>query len=219
MNDASGTPDWIREGLRQTRDELVLFLKTAWAITRRPREFGGSWSRGEAKALNPLAFLATSLAFSGVSQHLLFRWLRIDEGSSSLLGEIVSNAFPYLWYLIFGLIVHTALRVVRLSPLPRTTLGIVLFAAGGPAMIVRLFSITFNARGAWSLDQTIWITSILSVVFWRSVARAMVGALDADRRQVGKAMGLSGVAVGMFWFFAGWLFPQFVSSYLHASMP
>jgi hypothetical protein len=217
--DDIAVPRWMEGGLRQTRDELVLFVRTAWAITVRPTAFGRGWTRGTQPALNPLAFFATSLAVSGVLQHLIYRWLRVDESESSLLREILSNVFPYAWYLLFALIVQLSLRMKKLRLPFAATLGVVLFAAGGPATLVRLFGVAIGVRGSWSLTQAIWISSVLSIVFWRSVARALVGALGVHRREVGQAMGLSGLGVGLTWMLTGWLAPSAVEAYLRAALP
>src|SRR3954453_17773050 len=61
---SAGPPEtrWLRDSLRATQDERALFAITAAAVTARPAQFGATWARGERRALNPLAFMATASA-------------------------------------------------------------------------------------------------------------------------------------------------------------
>jgi hypothetical protein len=61
---------WFRKGVENAIDELRLYRDTLWGMFRRPRELMREWTRGEVRALNPFAFLATTLAVASVSRLL-----------------------------------------------------------------------------------------------------------------------------------------------------
>ena len=61
---SSSEPNWIVDGIRHVRDELVLFGSTAAAVTLHPARFAEAWANGTRRALNPLAFLATAVGFT-----------------------------------------------------------------------------------------------------------------------------------------------------------
>ena len=132
-------PPWLTDAIRDALDELRAFFLTAYEATVRPAHLAATWSIGKRRALNPIAFFATSLAITGTLQHLVSRARGGSDDASSLVSELAGNASPYVAYLSVGLLCHYL--VWRRGPRPplRGTLGIALYAGGGPAALVRFF--------------------------------------------------------------------------------
>jgi hypothetical protein len=135
--DAESTPDWIRDGIAHTKNELVLFFQTLWACTRHPRDFGAAWARAERRTLNPAAFLATSLAIATPLRHALGRVLGLPT-HETLLGELGESLAPFVLFGGIALTTHLVLRLGGSKRPLRATIGLALYIGGGPATIVEL---------------------------------------------------------------------------------
>ena len=128
---ASGSPDWVRDGLSQFRAELVLFVRTLWSFTRHPRSFTRAWLVGELRALNPFGYLLTSIGAVGAVQVLASALgAKVDE-DGSLWKQVARAALPPLYFLGLGLATHLVLWLVgsRRARL-RDTAAVALYASG-----------------------------------------------------------------------------------------
>src|SRR6476620_4654606 len=94
-------PRWIGPALRASIHELEAFFRTAVAFALRPSRFAEEWVRGEATALNPLAFLATSATLLSA-----FR-LALPTGSQTSLGlalTLQDAVAPYVYFALVALV-------------------------------------------------------------------------------------------------------------------
>jgi hypothetical protein len=124
--------DWVRAASRSARDELAAWLATMGAVCRTPARFGRAWANGEASALNPLAFLATSAALIGIVSQLSDALTA--AGDDSLLTNIWRWLQPYALFAVFGLFAHLFLRRKR----ARSSVAMALYAGAGPATLYGL---------------------------------------------------------------------------------
>jgi hypothetical protein len=131
--------NWVVAGLRHATGELALFFRTAGRIIRHPRQFATEWAQGEFRAFNPLIFLATAAGVTGAFGLVVDR-LTDQPGSSSLADLIVGTVEPYANYLLLGLLCHVFLRLLGARRPWYMTLGISLFAGGGPAAAADLLA-------------------------------------------------------------------------------
>jgi hypothetical protein len=131
---------WLREAVHNVLLELALFFRTAAAITFRPRRFAAEWGAGEVQGLNPLAFLATSLAITGPILILSER-LPSQAEANPLWRDLVSPLGPYAQFLVLGLLCHAFLRLLGGRRGLLATVGISLYAGGGPAAAVDLVTL------------------------------------------------------------------------------
>jgi hypothetical protein len=99
------SPDWIRAAVRSAAGELRSFAATGWAFVRRPRFFGETWARNSVLRLNPLAFMATSLAIVSAAGVVMSHFAKRQASSESgALWPIVRDALmPYAHYIGVGL--------------------------------------------------------------------------------------------------------------------
>jgi hypothetical protein len=128
--------DWIHAAARSARDELAAWFATTRAICRAPARFGRAWAIGEANALNPLAFLATSAALIGIAIQA-GEALTGDADDNSLLTTLWHWLQPYALFALFGLFAHLLLRRKR----ARSSVAMALYAGAGPATLCGLFCI------------------------------------------------------------------------------
>lgn len=134
---AAGAPDWVKDGVEKTREELALFFATAIGITLRPATFAREWSEGRRRALNPLGFLATSIAIVGPAKHVGQLLMGVAE-PGGLRNELWQAAVPYFEYVVLGVIAHFVLRAFGSRAALRSTVGVCLYAGGGPSAAVTL---------------------------------------------------------------------------------
>jgi hypothetical protein len=126
-------PDWIAEAWRVTVADVRAFLQSSVALLRRPRQFAARWATGQSRALNPLAFMATSAAVLGVAQAL------IGLGSgNTLAAAALAVAAPYAHFGWLGLLAHAALRLLGSRQKLRVSLGVALYVGGAPALAFTL---------------------------------------------------------------------------------
>jgi len=129
-------PDWVREAVVAVRDEVVRFGATALHFTLHPQRFAASWYEGKTEALNPAAFLSTSL---GVRAAVLVvsAWIRglhgDDDSFWSTLGEAT---LPYVYYMVLGVLCHPVLRLCGSKRPLRASVAVALFAGGGPGLLL-----------------------------------------------------------------------------------
>ena len=169
---ASGSPDWVRDGLAQFRAELVLFVRTLWSFIRHPRSFTRAWLAGELHALNPFGYLLTSIGAVGAVQVLASALgVRGDE-DGSLWKQVARAALPPLYFLGLGLASHFVLWLVgsRRARL-RDTAAVALYASGpvylGYAILLLAFAILKPrapgavARGAIAVLALGWLLAFV----------------------------------------------------------
>ena len=190
-------PDWIRDGLRQFTDEVRLFVVTLWAMTVRPARFARQWASGELRALNPLGFLATSLAVAAPATVVFMYLVHKDARPSSIWRDALGALTPFGYYLALGMLQHAVLRLSGSRRRLRDSCAMALYAGGGPAMVTQLlilvgmyvyFRIT-GRTGVESFDQPgaipFTVAAVLSfALFFTCLARSQAGlhARDGIRR-------------------------------------
>src|SRR5689334_20079986 len=133
------SPDWVREALRRSRNELFAFFRTAVQFTLSPTRFAREWVSGGARALNPLAFLATSLGGMSfvilLAAHVSHHVAPASGAPPSLVEELLGNLGPFAYYLLFGVLEHAALWLFGLRRPVRDACAMALYAGGGPAAL------------------------------------------------------------------------------------
>jgi hypothetical protein len=185
----SGSPDWIADSVRSALGELLLFFRTAAAFTLRPGRFAKEWVGGRRRALNPLAFLATSAALLGGLRALFHGAFPASDDGGGLTGQIADAVAPYLHYAALGVIAHFVFvlcgsRGVRL----RESLAVALYAGGGPAALADIAVAAVSAaylavRGEattallpsspWGMAMAATAVIVFSVFSW-ALATALV---------------------------------------------
>jgi hypothetical protein len=129
----SGPPDWIRGALVSALDELRAFARTLWGISARPTSFIRAWCEGGERALNPLAFAATSAAIVALATTVL-GWLGYGSGGEGgFLSDVVHQTGPFVQYTVVGLLAHPPLAFAKPRRRLRDTVAVALYA-GGPAL-------------------------------------------------------------------------------------
>jgi hypothetical protein len=132
---AEGQP-WIREAIALGREEVTRFIGTMVGFMRRPGRFSADWYAGRQRALNPLGFVASALAISG-----FVGLLTPDNGAddkSTLLTELAAASLPYVYYAAVGIVSHPLLRLFGSQRRLSASIGVALFAGGGPGLIATL---------------------------------------------------------------------------------
>lgn len=137
-------PDWIRDALRLSLGELRLFWNTLAAVTLHPATFASDWADGRRRALNPIAFLATSLAITVPISQLFSRFL-LKDPLVNRLGELGQEVAPYVLVAIWGGFNHLLIRAAGSNRPLRTTLGSTVYALFGPLAIADLVVTAFMA--------------------------------------------------------------------------
>lgn len=154
MNVSSPETRWLGDSVRTALAEARLYLRTVAAVSTRPARFAAAWLRGEAGALNPLGYFATSVSLIALVTALAVRVLNLNAGNGSLVGELLDAAGPYLHYTALGLITH---GLLRLGGSPRRLLGslaISLYVGGGPATLVTILNLVIFGVAKLGLRQT-----------------------------------------------------------------
>ena len=151
MRDEGG-PDWVREALRQARDEVRSFLRTAWEFSVRPVTFARQWLSGERHALNPLGFLATAFAVVTAVDALALHVTHGSEEQASLTTQALASLLPFAYYLLLGVLQHGVLRLFGSRRPLRDSCAMALYAGGGPAtavhILMRLIGVARELTGA-----------------------------------------------------------------------
>ena len=124
--------NWLVDGFRHVWEKLVLFFHTGARMTRHPRQFAVDWARGEFRAFNPLAFMATGGGLTATLALFVDRLTHQRSGFSST-DFLVHEIDPYLRYFLLGLLCHAFLRPLGARRPWYMTLAVALFAGGGPA--------------------------------------------------------------------------------------
>lgn len=166
MSDDAG-PDWVREALRQFGDEVRLFARTAIDFTLHPTQFALEWSSGARHALNPLGFLATSLAVVAPANAVAAWLLHQGDDASTPWRAALGALLPFAYYLFLGAAHHYVLRLFGSRRPLRDSCAMALYAGGGPAaaagLLVVASALVYHAlsgrttvdglhtRGAWIL--------------------------------------------------------------------
>jgi hypothetical protein len=157
-------PRWIRELVVAWKNEIVLFAMTAYRFGRAPLRFGREWAGGQARAMNPLVFLASSwpllLPVDYGLQRLL--WDRGAQGDVPLALEVSRAIRPYLLVLPTSLLIFGVFRLTGSRRRLSTTLGILMywmvFASAG--WIVGLLAALAFHLGKWAPMVAGYLTMI-----------------------------------------------------------
>jgi hypothetical protein len=126
--------NWLMDGLHHLGESFMRFFRTGARITRHPRQFAEDWASGEFRAFNPLAFFATAAGVTG-TLGLFVERIAHHGGTPSSTDFIVHELDPYLRYFLLGLLCHAFLKPLGARRPWYMTLGISLFAGGGPAAL------------------------------------------------------------------------------------
>src|SRR5438132_9210100 len=132
------SPDWIAEAIRNAKGELALFARTAIGFSLHPGRFAAGWVAGKERALNPLAFLATSAALLTGLRAVLAATYKVNAPDAGLVGQVADVLGPYAHYALLGVIAHGVFRLTGSTARLRDSLAVALFAGGGPAAIAEL---------------------------------------------------------------------------------
>jgi hypothetical protein len=177
---AADSPAWIRDAVERAWEELRLYVATAVFFTLRPGRFALEWVEGRRLALNPLAMLATAAGMLGTSTNLLGRLLGGSGGHSTLLRDVIAAVAPFVHYALLGALCHAVLRLFGSQRPLRDSLGLALFAGGGPAV------------------GTVLLTYLVGAALWLANGRPEIvaGIMGALPRRA--AIALSVLALGGF---------------------
>jgi hypothetical protein len=141
---ASSATAWLTDAIASLRYDVVMFARTAVAMSIAPRRFAADWRDGQRRALNPVAFLGTSLAVSSLPT-LIMNHLAPRAGEEGLFQAFFTDQIlPYIQYTLLGLIAHGLLRLMGGRQTLLATVGIALFAGGGPAMLVDVLTLPLD---------------------------------------------------------------------------
>lgn len=146
-----GGPHWPTDAIHNTGGELLLFASTVVAFARHPNRFAAAWVRRQQRALNPLAFMATSATILGLSRLVsgpLFAALSKAPPEAplrpamALLRQAWDAAAPHVNFLLLGLIAHLVCRLLGSRAKLRDSAAVALFAGGGPVALAELILTT-----------------------------------------------------------------------------
>lgn len=138
------TPDWMRQALHATLGELRFFFVTLAGFTLHPARFAAEWGSGQRRALNPLAFFATSLALTAPSSYMFHAFLTgMSEGSGAhirwqISSGIVHDLIPYASAILWAVVSHAVFRVLGSTKPLGATLGVCFYTVGGPFSLFEL---------------------------------------------------------------------------------
>jgi hypothetical protein len=138
MSTSRTSRNWIADAMKQLWYELLVYGHTVFGITFRPRRFMLAWMRGETRAMNPLGFLAATLAALGFCDGLFAFVGTATTGTGSrpnLFYDVAEWAAPFLYYILLGLFVFLVLRLFRSGARALDALAVALYAGGGPAAL------------------------------------------------------------------------------------
>ena len=205
--EAGAPPNWLADAVRNVLGELRLFGRTYWGITVHPMRFAEEWASGRSRALNPLAFMATSGSLLA-GLHQVMSLLGYPTGGDSFAAQILESIGPFAQYAVIGVLVHVALLGVKPKRRLLDSLGIALYA-GGPAMIGYVVSLmtTFaewvyigkpdpHGKGMWSVLPAL-ADKIDGLMLWGVVllfVRSLSLGLAGLRQRRWVATGLATIA-------------------------
>lgn len=157
--------NWLVEGFRHSLHTFALFFRTGAQFTRHPGRFARAWARGELRAFNPLAFMATGAGLTATVGLLVERIMH-PGGGFSLVDFVVGEIDPYLRYLLLGALCHAFLRLLGAWRPWYVTAGIALFAGGGPASAADILTqaITLAVHGPAARAESSTSTLLTAVV-------------------------------------------------------
>lgn len=155
--------NWLADGFHHLGEQFALLFRTAARFTRHPRQFSIDWAEGRFRAFNPLAFFATAAGVTGTLGVLVER-ATAGEGTramSTTMGFVLQEVEPYASYFLLGLLCHLCLvPLVGRGRRPwHTTLGISLFAGGGPAAAADVLGFGLQVALRVSRDEAGALTS------------------------------------------------------------
>jgi hypothetical protein len=130
-------PDWVGDAWRAARGELVLFGRTWLAFARAPRRTTCAWVSGEFRALNPLAYFINILAILAPYRLLWAHRFGFHSDLPFAL-ELLKPALPFVATFSQALLAHWFLRLLGSKRRARSTVGALLYATGGWAMLFAL---------------------------------------------------------------------------------
>ena len=146
---ASRSPDWIRDAVARTADEIRAFVATGAAFLLAPGAFARDWAEGRSSAPNPFAILATGAGTLAAARLLIEAMVGRGGGDASLLASVRDAVAPFVHYAFLGAVCHAALRpFARAGRSWRDSLAISLFAAGGPG-VASVLSVYLAGTAAW----------------------------------------------------------------------
>jgi len=73
LYDQSVPPDWVRDALVKSAEEVRSFVGTGALFTARPQKFAREWFSGRLRALNPLGVLVTGAGVLATARLILTR--------------------------------------------------------------------------------------------------------------------------------------------------
>jgi hypothetical protein len=135
------TPDWVRESLHQSTDELRMFLRTACVFTMQPRRFAAEWADQRRRALNPLGFFATAFAIIGATD-IAFARLTHSSDAPTAIDSLLGAGLPFVYYVILGIFSHAILRLFGSKRPLRGSCAMALYAGGGPMLASHALTLT-----------------------------------------------------------------------------
>jgi hypothetical protein len=134
---SAAEPDWLGDALRAARAELTLFGKTWLAFARWPRRTTCAWTNGAFRALNPLAYFVNILAIMTPYRLLWARFLGFQSDLPPWL-DLLKPSLPFVATFSQALFAHGLLRLLGSKRRATSTVGALLYASGGWAMIFAL---------------------------------------------------------------------------------
>ncbi len=131
---------WLGESVRLTLREARSFARGFAGITFRPARFASAWVRGEASAMNPLGYFATSAAIVAVCNKIASA-LGSRPRTDGLAVDLLDAIGPYLHYVALGLLCHLLLRARGSRRTIRGSVALALFVGGGPLALVTIINL------------------------------------------------------------------------------
>jgi hypothetical protein len=143
--DAPATdPRWLEAALGELRERISPWTRTLAGFALRPRRFVAGWLDGSVEPMNPLGFMAASVAALSVASQVLAD-LGHGERQSRLFDRVIESAAPYLYYAALGLLAHLALRSLGARRRWTSTLAVALWAGAAMPTLALLGAETFVA--------------------------------------------------------------------------
>jgi hypothetical protein len=132
---------WVADAWRSAWGEVRLYGRTALAIVRGPRRFGERWGSGEGRALNPLAFAATTLGIVAALTVLLKAlpgWAGASGESRSFMEELLNSGGTYLHLAALGVLAHFLIKPFRRQRALLGSIGLALYAGGIACLLTQV---------------------------------------------------------------------------------
>jgi hypothetical protein len=174
--------NWLLDGLHHTWESFERFFRTGARMMVQPRQFAADWAHGELRAFNPLGFFATSVGVTSTLGLLVGRLVRPSASHTSV--EFLVHEFdPYLQYFLLGLLCHAFLKLFGVKRPWFLTLGVSLFAGGGPAAAADLLTealtvvISLGAGASESLTASVVSTVAVGGILVANLAFFVTFAL------------------------------------------